>query len=104
MDPQEGGEDVLDKDWEQEQRREIADLNRSFSKASSGCLVFCARPPMRDQMPQISLTSISQPVCNVDFVRPGKGGGVEGLWGVSFVWPGGGGGGGGGTLQCVLVC
>ena len=71
MDPQEGGEDILDREWEQEQRREVEDLNRSFSKPSSGCLSFCVRPKTHDDAPRVALTAVNRPVFNVDFVYPG---------------------------------
>lgn len=72
VDPQEGGEDVLDREWEQEQRRDMEDLDRSFTKASPGCLAFCTRPQTKSDTPtKISLTSVNRPLCSVDFVNPG---------------------------------
>ena len=62
VDPQEGREDILDREWEQEQRREVEDLNRSFSKPSSGCLSFCVRPKTRDDAPRVALTAVNRPV------------------------------------------
>ena len=75
VDPQEGGEDVLDREWEQEQRRELEDLNRSFSKTSPGCLPFCVRPqPRREPIaPRITLTSVVRPSSgSADFAFPGQ--------------------------------
>ena len=71
VDPQEGGEDVLDREWEQEQRRDMEDLDKSFTKASPGCLAFCTRPHTKNDSPKISLTSVNRPLCSVDFVNPG---------------------------------
>ena len=93
VDPQEGGEDVLDREWEQEQRRDMDDLNKSFSKSSPGCLAFCARPRTRDDVPKVTLTNVARPVCSVDFVRPGGcgwgregGGGEEGCGNWEVGW------------------
>ena len=74
VDPQEGGEDVLDREWEQEQRRELEDLNRSFSKSSPGCLPFCVRPQTRrDPAPSVALTAVMRPTsAHMDFAFPGE--------------------------------
>ena len=75
VDPQEGGEDVLDREWEQEQRRELEDLNRSFSKTSPGCLPFCIRPQTQREpvTPRVTLTSVVRTSTgSVDFAFPGQ--------------------------------
>lgn len=75
MDPQEGGEDVLDREWEHEQRRDTEDLGKPFSKASPGCLPFCLHSRTHDDAPPkvvSSLAANSQPFCAVDFVYPGE--------------------------------
>ena len=72
MDPQEGGEDVLDREWEQEQRRDAEDAPHTFSKRTHGCLALCVRPRTRDEVPRVPATSTSTTIYDVDFVYPGE--------------------------------
>ena len=51
MDPQDGSEDVLDRVWEQEQRRDMEEVNRAFTKASPGCLAFL-KPRTHSEQPK----------------------------------------------------
>ena len=73
IDPQEGADDVLDREWELEQRREMEELDRSFSKSAPGCLAFLTRPRHHDNRPKMVFpTSLIRPMYNVDFTNPGK--------------------------------
>ena len=65
INPQEGAEDVLDREWELQQRREVEEVNCSFSKATPGCLAFCTFPKMSDE--RSKLQSVSRPIYSVDF-------------------------------------
>ena len=73
IDPQEGADDVLDREWEMEQRREIEELDRSFTKSAPGCLAFLTRPRHRDNTPKLnSLAAMNRPIYNIDFANPGQ--------------------------------
>ena len=72
IDPQEGADDVLDREWEIEQRREIEELDRSLSKSAPGCLAFLSRPRNRDNRPRLSsLSALNRPMYSVDYANPG---------------------------------
>ena len=73
IDPQEGADDVLDREWEMEQRREIEELDRSFAKAAPGCFAFLTRPRRRDNTLRINTpAALNRPIYNIDFANPGK--------------------------------
>ena len=71
MDPQDGSEDVLDRVWEQEQRRDMEEVNRAFTKASPGCLAFLKPRTHSEQPKTLSPTTINRSVYPVDFANPG---------------------------------
>ena len=71
IDPQEGTDDVLDCEWEMEQRREIEELDRSLSKAP-GCLAFLTRPRHESRPRLSSLSTLNRPMYRVDYANPGK--------------------------------
>ena len=70
VDALEAGEDILDREWEQEQRREAEFVPSTFSRRSPGCLAMCVKSHTKDDMPR-KPTSSRQTVYNVDFVYPG---------------------------------
>ena len=73
IDPQEGADDVLDREWEMEQRREIEELDRSFAKAAPGCFAFLTRPRRRDNALRLNTpAALNRPMYNIDFANPGK--------------------------------
>ena len=73
IDPQEGADDVLDREWEMEQRREIEELDRSFAKAAPGCFAFLTRPRRRDNTLRINTpAALNRPMYNIDFANPGQ--------------------------------
>ena len=63
IDPQEGAEDVLDKDWEAEQRRNIDSDQRP---RTVGCFAF-----LRPSGHRSSSSLASQPIYDVNFANPG---------------------------------
>lgn len=68
IDPQEGADDVLDRDWEKEQRREMEELERSSRKAP-GCLAFLTGA--RGHEEPLSLSHIAaRPQYHVNFADP----------------------------------
>ncbi len=71
MDPQEGGEDILDRDWEQDQRQEMEGVSYQSTTKSKRFLPFCVGSRTNDDAPRVALVSVNRPVYNVDFVFPG---------------------------------
>ena len=72
IDPQDGADDVLDREWEMEQRREIEELDRSLSKSAPGCLAFLTRPRQENRPRLSSLSALNRPMYRVDYANPGK--------------------------------
>ena len=73
IDPQEGADDVLDREWEMEQRREIEELDRSFTKSGPGCLAFLTCPRRRDNVLRLNTpAALNRPIYNIDFANPGQ--------------------------------
>ncbi len=72
MDPQEAGEDILDREWELEQRRDAEVIPHNFTRKSPGCLAMCMKSRTQDDVPRLS-ASVGSTVYDVDFVNPGKG-------------------------------
>jgi hypothetical protein len=81
VDLQDGAEDVLDWEWEAEQRRELeeASLSRPKKSATPGCLSMCTRPSTRDSPPRPAHSAqsggsrrplVSRPSIVVDFANP----------------------------------
>ena len=72
VDPQQGSDDVLDREWEMEQRREIEELDRSLSRSAPGCFAFLSSS-RRENRPRLSsLHSLNRPMYNVDYANPGQ--------------------------------
>jgi len=71
VDALEAGEDILDREWEQEQRREAEFVPNSFSRRSPGCLAMCVKSQTKDDVPREPASSRHGTIYNVDFVYPG---------------------------------
>ncbi len=74
MDPQDGIGDTLDQEWEEEQRRDMAELNQSISNSSPGCLAFLkrSRRGSRNDRRRIPSPTVTRPSYNVDYANPGE--------------------------------
>ena len=73
IDPQEGADDVLDREWKMEQRQEIEELDRSFAKAAPGCFAFLTCPHHRDNALRLNTpAALNRPMYNIDFANPGQ--------------------------------
>ncbi|CAI7996805.1 Catenin delta-2 [Geodia barretti] len=81
VDLQDGAEDVLDRDWEAEQRRDLEDFSAARPKKAStpGCLSMCTRPKTTDSArhsspppahPDSRRSYVSRPSVIVDFANP----------------------------------
>ncbi len=66
--------DVLDREWEEEQRRDIAELTESVSNSSPGCLAFLTRSRRgsRNDRRRVPSPNVTRPSYSVDYANPGK--------------------------------
>jgi hypothetical protein len=83
VDLQDGAEDVLDRDWEAEQSRDLEEVSAARPKKAStpGCLSMCTRPKTTDSArhsspppahPDSRRSYVSRPSVIVDFANPGE--------------------------------
>ncbi len=74
MDPQEGTGDVLDHDWEEEQRKDMDEITQPFSNSSPGCLAFLkrSRGSSRRERGRVHSPMVSRPSYSVDYANPGE--------------------------------
>ncbi len=74
VDPQEGTGDVLDHDWEEEQRKDMDEITQPFSNSSPGCLAFLkrSRGSSRRERGRVHSPMVSRPSYSVDYANPGE--------------------------------
>ncbi|XP_064385497.1 catenin delta-1-like isoform X2 [Halichondria panicea] len=72
VDPQEGTGDVLDHDWEEEQRKDMDEITQPFSNSSPGCLAFLkrSRGNSRRERGRVHSPMVSRPSYSVDYANP----------------------------------
>ncbi len=82
VDPQEETGDVLDHDWEEEQRKDMDEITQPFSNSSPGCLAFLkrSRGNSRRERGRVHSPMVSRPSYSVDYANPGESGCTVHAW------------------------